>query len=189
MMIRTLPRTSQLISLQCLFNDVQHTQRLELMVQLQPLVASHWDCCLAVQISLSMWLRHTLLSTLQSNTLLGTLTSRMEIRQVLLAQLAATIYASLHHTTADPHATISVALLFAGAWGLTKGMSTTCLQQPPEATVSLPFALASPQPCPKGPVLPCHDSINPWAQATGKSHTNGTSLQNCQESLSQCNFN
>ena len=65
--------------------------------------------------------------------------------------LAATKRTSLHHTAAAPRAVISVELPFVRAQGLMKGMRTTCLQQPPEAPVSLPTDLTSSQPHQEGP--------------------------------------
>ena len=98
--------------------------------------------------------------------------------------LAAATHTPLRHTTAAHSAAFLVALPFARARGLMKRTSTTCLQQLPEVPVGLPADLASPQLCREGHIVPFHD-INPWAQATWKSHANGPSVPNCQETPSQ----
>lgn len=73
------------------------------------------------------------------------------------------IYSHVHYTAAVPSTTITIALSFDGAQGLSNGMGTTCLQQPPEASASLPTDLSLPQSCQESPVVPIHNSINHWA--------------------------
>ena len=104
--------------------------------------------------------------------------------------LVAAIGICSHYTAAVPSTTITIALSFDGAQGLSKGMGTTCLQQPPEASASLPTDLSLPQSCQESPVVPIHNSINHWAhtKTPGKPHKNGPSVQIGQKSPPHLTF-